>query len=267
MGLFSAIAGGIGIVSGLTSMFGGGSKSSSSYSGGSEALAGVQAQAASDILNRYHEKYWPLEDLYIDYTMKDTQTLRPAYENQVDYYAQRLDEQLGLAKEVNPLLDENQKSLIRKLVEGEDVLADRLRSTATADVGAAYASQREQDARAMGLAGINPNSGQMQNYMNRMGQSQALAEASARTQASRDAEDLALTRQATALNYYQSANLPNYNTMSSGTTLGQAGGFAGNAASIYSGLASSASNRESGSMKSLLGGINLLGQGLNIKGW
>jgi hypothetical protein len=195
--------------------------------------------------------------------MKDVQTLRPAYEGQVDYYAQRLDEQLGLAKEVNPLLDENQKSLIRKLVEGEDVLADRLRSTATADVGAAYASQREQDARAMGLAGINPNSGQMQNYLNRMGQSQALAEASARTQASRDAEDLALTRQATALNYYQSAQLPNYNTSSSGTTLGQAQGFATNASNIYGSLATNASKSESGAMKSILGGTKLLGQGLD----
>ena len=266
MGLFSAISGGLGIVSGLTSLFGSG-KSSSSYSGSQDALAAVQAQATQDIMDRYHEKYWPLEDLYIDYTMQDVQTLRPAYENQVDYYAQRLDEQLGLAKDINPILDDNQKSLIRKLVEGEDVLADRLRSTATADVGAAYASQREQDARAMGLAGINPNSGQMQNYLNRMGQSQALAEASARTQASRDAEDISLARQATALNYYQSAQLPSYNTMSSGTSLGQAQSFAAGASNIYGGLAANASKKESGAMSSLLGGINLLGQGLNIKGW
>ena len=263
MGLFSAISGGLGIISGISSLFGGG-KSSSSYSGSQDVLAAIQAQATQDIMNRYHEKYWPLEDLYIDYTMKDVQTLRPAYEGQVDYYAKRLDEQLGLAKEVNPLLDDNQKSLIRKLVEGEDVLADRLRSTATADVGAAYASQREQDARAMGLAGINPNSGQMQNYLNRMGQSEALAEASARTQASRDAEDLALTRQATALNYYQSAQLPNYNTASSGTSLGQAMDFAKNASSVYDSLATNASKSESGAMKSILGGTKLLGQGLDL---
>ena len=266
MGLFSAISGGLGIVSGLTSLFGSG-KSSSSYSGSQDALAAVQAQATQDIMDRYREKYWPLEDLYIDYTMQDVQTLRPAYENQVDYYAQRLDEQLGLAKDINPLLDDNQKSLIRKLVEGEDVLADRLRSTATADVGAAYASQREQDARAMGLAGINPNSGQMQNYLNRMGQSQALAEASARTQASRDAEDLALTRQATALNYYQSAQLPNYNTSSSGTSIGHAADLGTSAGKIYGSLIDSTSKSEVGAMKGILGGINLLGQGLNIKGW
>lgn len=267
MGLFAAISGAVGIASGLASMFGSKGKSSSSYSSGQDYLAGIQADTAAAILDRYQNKYWPLEDLYIDYTMEDVQTLRPSYEKQVDYYAQRLDEQLALAKEINPQLDETQKSLIRKLVEGEDVLADRMRSQATADIGAAYGSQREQDMRAMGLAGINPNSGQMQNYMNRMGASQALAEAGARTNATREAEDLALQRQATALNYYQSAQLPEYSANSSGTSLGQVSQLASNASAIYGSLASTASKKESGGMSSLLGGINLLGQGLNISGW
>lgn len=174
------------------------------------ASAEKQDKYAQEMWDRYKSMYWPLENLNYQYTMEDLQTLRPSYKNQVEYQAQRLNEQLDQAKYLNPIIDDTEKSLIRKLVEGEDVLADRLMSQATADIGAAYGSQREQDMRAMGLAGINPNSGQMQNYMNRMGQSQALAEATARTQASRQAEDLAISRQSQALNYAKGAQLPTY---------------------------------------------------------
>lgn len=174
------------------------------------ASAEKQDKYAQEMWDRYKSMYWPLENLNYQYTMEDLQTLRPSYKNQVEYQAQRLNEQLDQAKYLNPIIDDTEKSLIRKLVEGEDVLADRLISQATADIGAAYGSQREQDMRAMGLAGINPNSGQMQNYMNRMGQSQALAEATARTQASRQAEDLAISRQSQALNYAKGAQLPTY---------------------------------------------------------
>ena len=76
----------------------------------------------------------------------------------------------------------------------------------------------------MGLAGINPNSGQMQNYINRMGAAQALSEAGARTNATRLAEDTALQRQATALDYSKSAMSPTYNlSQSSGAGLSYAG--------------------------------------------
>lgn len=203
------------------------------------ASAEKQDEYAQAMWDRYKEKYWPLEDLQIDYTMQDIQTLRPAYENQIAYQAQRLDEQLAQAKEINPILDDTEKSLIRKLVEGEDVIADRLRSQATADVGASYASQREQDIRAMGLSGVNPNSGQMQNYINRMGQSQALSEASARTQASRQAEDLAISRQSQALNYAKGASLPTYQVTPSVNTSSISSGLAGLTAS-YTGLAGAA---------------------------
>lgn len=189
---------------------------------------------AQEMWNRYKQKYWPLEDLNIQYQMEDLQTLRPAYQQQVAYQAQRLQEQLAQANELNPILDDTEKSLIRKLVEGEDVLADRLMSQATADVGAAYGSQREQDMRSMGLAGINPNSGQMQNYMNRMGQSQALSEATARTQASRQAEDLAISRQSQALNYMKGAQLPTYQVTPSVNTGSISSALSG---SNYTGLA------------------------------
>ena len=200
------------------------------------ASAEKQDEYAQQMWNRYKEKYWPLEDLNIQYTMEDMQTLRPAYQNQVAYQAQRLDEQLDQAKYLNPILDDTEKSLIRKLVEGEDVLADRYMQQATADVGAAYSSQREQDMRAMGLAGINPNSGQMVNYMSNMGRSQALSEATARTQASRQAEDTAISRQSQALNYAKGAQLPTYQVTPSVSTSGIASSL-GNLSTSYTGLA------------------------------
>lgn len=191
---------------------------------------------AQEMWDRYKNLYWPLENLNIQYTMEDLQTLRPAYQQQVQYQAQRLQEQLEQAKELNPILDDTEKSLIRKLVEGEDVLADRLMSQATADVGAAYGSQREQDMRAMGLAGINPNSGQMMNYMSNMGRSQALSEATARTQASRQAEDIAISRQSQALNYMKGAQLPTYQVTPSVSTSGISSSLGG-LGSSYTGIA------------------------------
>lgn len=191
---------------------------------------------AQEMWDRYKNLYWPLENLNIQYTMEDLQTLRPAYQQQVQYQAQRLQEQLAQAKELNPILDDTEKNLIRKLVEGEDVLADRMMSQATADVGAAYGSQREQDMRAMGLAGINPNSGQMMNYMANMGRSQALSEATARTQASRQAEDIAISRQSQALNYMKGAQLPTYQVTPSVSTSGISSSLGG-LGSSYTGIA------------------------------
>lgn len=191
---------------------------------------------AQEMWDRYKNLYWPLENLNIQYTMEDLQTLRPAYQQQVQYQAQRLQEQLAQAKELNPILDDTEKNLIRKLVEGEDVLADRMMSQATADVGAAYGSQREQDMRAMGLAGINPNSGQMMNYMSNMGRSQALSEATARTQASRQAEDIAISRQSQALNYMKGAQLPTYQVTPSVSTSGISSSL-GELGSSYTGIA------------------------------
>lgn len=213
---------------------------------------------AQEMWNRYKQKYWPLEDLNIQYQMEDLQTLRPAYQQQVAYQAQRLQEQLAQAKELNPILDDTEKSLIRKLVEGEDVLADRLMSQATADVGAAYGSQREQDMRSMGLAGINPNSGQMQNYMNRMGQSQALAEATARTQASRQAEDLAISRQSQALNYMKGAQLPTYQVTPSVNTGSISSALSGN---NYTGLANMYNNSAQNSWNGANTLLNVLSNG------
>lgn len=190
---------------------------------------------AQEAWNRQKNVYWPLEDLNVQYTMEDMKALRPAYQNQINYQAQRMNEQLAQAKQLNPIIDDTELSLVRKLVEGEDVIAERLMNQATADISTAYGAQRESDMRSMGIAGVNPNSGQMQNYMNRMGTSQALAESTARTQASRQAEELAISRQSTALNYAKGAMLPEYSytpSVNSGSILGGLSGSGG----AYTGL-------------------------------
>lgn len=200
----------------------------------SEAAAGAMADASALYdkqsewlglqIDRYKDVYWPYEDLQYQYAIEDMLSSRDENVAMRDYWEQRTLEQIDQAKSLNPILDENEKSLIRKLVEGEDVLADRFRSQATADVQAAFSSQRDQDMRAMGLAGVNPNSGQMQNYINRMGAAQALSEAGARTNATRLAEDTALQRQATAMDYSKSAMSPTHSlSQISGAGLSYAG--------------------------------------------
>lgn len=200
------------------------SKSASAANDAASALYDKQAEWLGLQINRYKDIYWPYEDLQYQYAIEDMLSTRDENIAMRDYWEQRTLEQIDQAKTLNPILDENEKSLIRKLVEGEDVLADRFRSQATADVQAAFGSQREQDMRAMGLAGINPNSGQMQNYINKMGAAQALSEAGARTNATRLAEDTALQRQAAAMDYSKSAMSPTHSlSQISGAGLSYAG--------------------------------------------
>lgn len=200
------------------------SKAGSASFDAAKSLYAKQAEWLGLQIDRYKNVYWPYEDLQYQYAIEDTLATRDENIAMREYWEQRTLEQIDQAKALNPMLDEAEKSLIRKLVEGEDVLADRFRSQATGDVQAAFGSQREQDVRAMGLAGINPNSGQMQNYMNRMGASQALAEAGARTNATRLAEDTSIQRQAAAMDYSKSALSPTYNlSQSSGAGLSYAG--------------------------------------------
>ena len=200
------------------------SSAASDANADASSLYNKQAEWLGLQIDRYKDVYWPYEDLQYQYAIEDLLSTRDENIAMRDYWEQRTLEQIDQAKSLNPILDENEKSLIRKLVEGEDVLADRYRSQATADVQAAFGSQREQDMRAMGLAGINPNSGQMQNYINRMGAAQALSEAGTRTNATRLAEDTALQRQATAMDYSKSAMSPTHSlSQISGAGLSYAG--------------------------------------------
>lgn len=194
------------------------------------STAEKQDEYAQAMFDRMKNLYWPYEDLNYQYATEDLQTLRPLGQAQAQYAVERGLSDIAQQRELDSVYYDTEKSLIRKLTEGEDVLADRLMQTATANVANAYAQQRESDARKLSASGINPNSGQYANYMNRMGSQQAMAEATARTQASRQAEDLAISRQSQALNYRQGAQLPTYQTTPSV-----------NASNITSGLSSSGS--------------------------
>lgn len=221
----------------------------------------VQDAYVQDMLQRMKEAYWPLEDLNIQYQMEDLQSLRPAYQDQLNYQIERLGEQLGQARAINPILDRTELSLINTLTKDEGTLRKELMGQAATDVSLAYGGQRAQDVRSMGLAGINPNSGQFQNYLNRMGQSEALAGAAARTQAARSAEDTALSRQAAALNYAKGAQLPTYGytpTVSSSGILSGLGQTAGAYTGLAGALGTDAQNQYAGA--SYL--FNQLSQGL-----
>ena len=170
----------------------------------SNMLAGsvaMQSEWAQDLWDRMMELQWPIEDLQAEYALEDLEKLRKLQVAQRDYGITKGLGDIAQAKILDPILDQTKESLVKKLAEGEDVLADRMRATASTDIGASFGQQRDVDARRFAAAGINPNSGMFQNYMQQMGTSQALAEAGARTQASRQAEDTALSRQAQALNY------------------------------------------------------------------
>lgn len=218
--------------------------------------AEAQDAYAKEAWNRQKELYWPLEDLQIQYSLEDLKTLRPAYQNQINYQAQRLDEQLEQSKYLNPLIDSTERDLLGKLMEGEDVIAERLMNQASADISLAYGAQRESDLRSLGVAGVNPNSGQTTNYLSRLGTSEALAQATGRTQAARQAEELAINRQSTALNYARGAELPSYTINGSVDSSTIIGGL-GNSGQAYSNLASYYNNN---SQNSLNGAWYLLNQ-------
>lgn len=216
-------------------------KDASAYNDVARQSLELQNAYNMDMYNRTKNVYWPYEDLNYQYATEDIQTLRPLAQAQARYTVDRGLSDIAKQRELDPLYDETEKSLIRKLTEGEDVLKDRLMSQATADIASSYGQQRESDARTMAASGINPNSGQYQNYLNRMGSQQALAEASARTSAGRTAEDLALSRQAQALNYRRGSMLSTYNTTPTIDTGNISSGL-GNVTSTAGNLAANASN-------------------------
>lgn len=217
-----------------------------------------QQQYAQDIWDRMQELQWPIEDLQAEFALSDLEALRDLQIAQRDYGIKKGLSDIEQAKTLDPLLDKTKESLVNKLAEGQDVLAERLRGTASSDVGASFGAQRDADARRFAAAGINPNSGMFQNYMQQMGASQALAEAGARTQATRQAEDTALSRQAQALNYRAGIPLnPQQFTPTTTPTAALAG--IGASSSMLAGLSQSKSGEASDYFKgATYSGRNLL---------
>ncbi len=201
-GAIAGIAGGAANIAG--SLFGSkkGTEAGFKYNPVAQSMNPLMQAAGSRYLDMYNKYYWPIEEQIASYYKDDLTSSRPYDIRMRDYLLNRGDELVQLASDTNAPLDENKKSLIRRLIEGEDVLADRYRSQASTDVGQAFGQQRQQLMDSMQRAGVNPNSGAFASNMSSLASNEALASASARTNASRLAEDTSLARQADALNYY-----------------------------------------------------------------
>lgn len=171
-----------------------------------DVMAPLMKDAVAKYQQLYGDYYWPMEETLAGNALRWTQGARPYDERVQDYLMKRSDQVLGVAEETNPLLDESRKDLIRRLVEGEDVLADRYRSSAAADTSASFAQQRSQMQDKMSQLGINPNSGAWASSLGNLGSQEALGSASAMTQATRSAEDESLKRQITAQDMYTNPN-------------------------------------------------------------
>lgn len=270
------------IMSGVGSIAGGLLSGAGGLFGGKGGQSGVQKQAkdlafqqlllqkdAVNMYNRlYNKYYWPIEEFIAGNYYDDIREARPYQMKMRDYQLNRGDELIDLAEDTNPILDEDRKSLIRRLTEGEDVLANRYRSQTSADITSAFNNQRNQDFRNMSSMGINPNSGAWANYGTTMGQNEALAQAAGRTSATWQAEDTSLQRQATAQNYYTNPSmLYDAGTITPGMSIGSLTGSASqNAALGLSGQKNSGNfwNSMGSAIEGIAGGIGSIGGAL---GW
>ena len=266
-GIFSAASSILGGLGGIGGMFGGGSEPSYEeilQGKANESRLEFQIDALDKYKGFYNDYYWPIEGFNAANYYTDIKKARPYEERMRDYQLGRGDQLVNLASETNPLLDDNKKSLIRRLTEGEDVLADRYRGQASADVASSFGQQRSALNSQMAQYGLNPNSGAWASQMSNMGRNEALAQAGARTNAAWKAEDTSLQRQAQALNYYTNPTMqydpgtitPGY-SMSS--LLGGSGGVGGRGAGV------SGANASGGDVWQSLGSnLSLLGGGLDV---
>ena len=260
-GLFSAgssILGGLGSIGG--GLFGGGGEESDL----AEQASGVSAQQLAFLSNiyskytdLYNNYYWPIETKQAANYLDNLDTATPYMQTMRNYQLNRGNELIDLAQDTNPVLDENRKSLIQRLTEGEDVLANRYRSDASNDVAASFAQQRSSLNNQMAQYGVNPNSGQWASQTAKLGRSEALGQAAARTNASRAAEDTSLSRQNQALSLYTTPAMQ-YSLGNSPTPGLSLGSLMGSNAS--SGFKSSTGSDMWGSMGS---GLGLIGSGLD----
>lgn len=266
-GIFSSVGnilGGLGGIGG--GLFGGGKKKSYEeilQEKANEKKLEFQINALDKYKGFYNDYYWPIEGFNAANYYTDIQAMRPYEERMRDYQLTRGDELINLASETNPVLDDNKKNLIRRLVEGEDVLADRYRGQASADVSSAFNQQRNSLTNQMAQYGINPSSGAWANQMGNMGRSEALAQAGARTNASWQAENTSLQRQMQAQNYYTNPTMQyDPGTITPGFSMsnlfGSGGGSGGR--SYGQGSGDSSGNSVWGTLGSSLG---LLGGGLD----
>lgn len=199
----SSILGGLGSIGGgLFGGDGGESDLADSAMAAQQKQLDFMNQAYDKYTSLYNQYYWPIESQLASNYLDNLTVATPYMQTMRNYQLGRGNELIDLAKETNPVLDQTRKSLIQRLTEGEDVLANRYRTDASNDVAASFAQQRGNLTNQMAQYGINPNSGSWASQATKLGRSEALAQAAARTNASRTAEDTSLSRQNQALSLY-----------------------------------------------------------------
>ncbi len=220
-------------------------QSANDYANLSFGSANQQALYASDLWDRMAMNQWPIEDLQSQYAYEDLRLLRGLQAAQRDYGVNKGLQDIELAKTLDPMINQAKTSLVTKLAEGEDVLADRWRAQTSADINQAFAQQRTDDMRRFNSYGINPNSGAISNYMTQMGTAEALAQAGRRTDATWGAETEAMNRQGQAINYASGIPLSQQQAPASTTSpTAIMGAFGGNSAN-YTQLAGQYDNLSS----------------------
>jgi hypothetical protein len=110
------------------------------------------------------------------------------------------------------MLDASRTNLLTQLTQNKDDLTQRYMDTASTNVSQAYGSARANQDRDLWMKGINPNSGAAANNDLVSFQTQAAQDAAARTQAARQAENDAISRQSQAANFQAGIPLPTYQT-------------------------------------------------------
>lgn len=202
--------------SGLMDLYGGLTNqiNSSSLYGDASDLLRQQSSLASLDYNRYKELFGPIEEAQAKYALEDLNILRPLNVAQRNYEITSGLRDINRQQNVYQPLEE---SVVSKLADGVDI--DEMMNEATSDVKNAYARNQASTNRAALLSGVNTSSGSYQRGMAGQGANQALAEATARTQARRVGEDLDLSRKSQALNYAAGIPLTNIPTYNAGSSL------------------------------------------------
>ena len=256
----SSILGGIGgIGGGLFGGDGGESELAESAMAAQAKQLAFMNDAYDKYASLYKEYYWPIETQLAGNYLDNLNTATPYMQTMRNYQLNRGNELINLAQDTNPVLDENRKSLIQRLTEGEDVLANRYRSDASNDVAASFAQQRGNLTNQMAQYGINPNSGSWASQSAKLGRSEALAQAAARTNASRAAEDTSLSRQNQALSLYTTPTMQ-YSLGNAPTPGLSVGSMIGSGAGGYK------TSNGSDMWSSVGSGLGMIGSGLDWLG-
>ena len=262
------------------------------YANMSFSSAEKQSAYAQEMFDRYKSSYWPIEDkqnaltekqldfavspeMWTSYTnanrtagdlqARQSQfaldqffTLEPYLRSQAEVYTNEGWLDLKRRQDLYGTYDETERSLIRKLTEGEDVLRDRMMSRASTDVKSSYADASSNLDRQLGLAGISTSSPQAWSSRTEMAQSQALAEAATRTNAANTAETTTMNRWAQALNYNKGVDLSTANYTPS-TAIATASGLSGSGGN-YGAQAMSGYSAASGSYSNMANMYNNMAQ-------